>query len=56
MKIVYERQDSGVVAGGIFFAPGVPTEVPDDVAEALLRLPYFKVLESRERKRKKGKR
>ena len=53
MKIVYERRDSGVIAGGIFFAPGVPTEVPEEIAEALLRLPYFKVLESRERKKRK---
>ena len=53
MKIIYTRMDSGVLAGGIFFAPGVPTEVPDELGKRLIKQPHFKV--HREKKRERTK-
>jgi len=51
MKIVYSRQDSGVVAGGIFFAPGVPMEVPDELGRRLIKSPHFRVHYAEKRER-----
>lgn len=55
MKIIYIRQDSGVVAGGIFFAPGVPTEVPDELGKRLVKSPHFRVHREKKRERTKSK-
>ena len=42
MKIVYIRQDSGVSVDGVgFFEPDKPVEVPDEVAQALIKSGLF---------------
>ena len=51
MKIVYTRKDSGVIAGGIFFAPGVPTEVPEELGKRLVKQSHFKVHRGKKRER-----
>jgi len=52
-KIVYTRQDSGVLAEGIFFETGKLVEVSDEVADVLLKHPYFKIESHKDSKNKK---
>lgn len=51
MKIVYTRKDSGVVAGGIFFAYNVPTKVPDKLGKELVKQAHFRVHRTPKRER-----
>jgi len=41
MKIIYTGTPPSIKAGGIAFIQGQPTEVPEMVAELLLKKPFF---------------
>jgi hypothetical protein len=41
MRIIYTGTPPSIKAGGIAFIQGHPTEVPEMVAELLLKKPFF---------------